>query len=81
MSRKRLEQLTEKERRNEYVPPMDFVRLYIRLGDKERSLARLEKVYQEHTRSVFDIKVDPLFDDLRSEPRFVDLLRRLNLDN
>ena len=50
VSRKRLEQLTEKERRNEYVPAMDFVRLYIRLGDKERSLAWLEKAYQEHTR-------------------------------
>ena len=78
VSRKRLEQLTEKERRNEYVPAMDFVRLYIRLGDKERSLAWLEKVQQE--RAIFDIKVDPLFDDLRSEPRFVNLLRRLHLD-
>ena len=80
VSRKRLEQLTEKQRRNEYVPAMDFVRLYIRLGDKERSLAWLEKAYQERSRSIFDIKVEPLFDDLRSEPRFVDLLRRLNLE-
>lgn len=78
-SQKRLEQLVEKARRGEFVPAMDFVRLYVRLGDKEQAFAWLEKAYGERTKLIFDIKVDPLFDDLSADPRFADLLRRLNL--
>jgi tetratricopeptide (TPR) repeat protein len=78
-SQKRLEQLVEKARRGEFVPAMDFVRLYVRLGDKEQAFAWLEKAYGERTRLIFNIKVDPLFDDLSADPRFADLLRRLNL--
>jgi TolB-like protein/DNA-binding winged helix-turn-helix (wHTH) protein/Tfp pilus assembly protein PilF len=79
-SRKSLEQLREKARRGEFVPAMDFVRLHVRLGDKQQAFAWLEKAYQERTRLIFAIKVDPLFDDLRADPRFIDLLRRLNLN-
>lgn len=80
-SRKRLEQLDEKARRGEFVPAMDFVRLHVRLGDKEQAFAWLEKAYEERTRLIFTIKVDPLFDGLRADARFADLLRRLNLEN
>jgi tetratricopeptide (TPR) repeat protein len=79
-SRKRLEPLGEKARRGEFVPAMDFVRLHVRLGDKEQTFAWLEKAYEERTRLIFAIKVDPLFDGLRADPRFADLLRRLNLN-
>ena len=58
---------------------MDFVRLHVRLGDKEQAFAWLEKAYEERTRLIFAIKVDPLFDDLRSDSRFQDLLRRVGL--
>ena len=80
-SRKSLEQLREKARRGEFVPAMDFVRLHVRLGDKQQAFAWLEKAYEERTRLIFTIKVDPLFDNLRTDPRFVDLLRRLNLNS
>ena len=78
-SRKRLEQLREKAWRGEFVPAMDFVRLHVRLGDKEQAFAWLEKAYEERTRFIFELKVDPLFDSLRADPRFTKLLRRLNL--
>ena len=57
VSRKRLEQLGEKARRGGYVPAMDFVRLYVRLGDQEQAFAWLEKAYEERLRLIFDIKV------------------------
>ena len=79
-SRKKLEQLRDKARREEFVPAMDFVRLYVRLGDKDQAFAWLEKAYEERTRLIFAIKIDPLFDGLRTDPRFADLLRRLNLN-
>ena len=80
VSRKRLEQLGEKARRGGYVPAVEFARLYVRLGDREQAFAWLEKAYGERTRLIFHIKVDPLFDGLRADPRFVGLLRRLNLE-
>jgi len=56
--------------------------IYVGLGDKDKAFEWLEKGYEE--RVVFgdatdDIKVDPIFDPLRSDPRFADLLRRMNL--
>jgi hypothetical protein len=39
----------------------------------------LEKAYGEHDSGLVSLAVDPLFDNVRSEPRFRDLLRRLKL--
>lgn len=79
MSRKGLEQLGEKTQRGEFEPAMDFARLHVRLRNKEQAFAWLEKAYQERTRFIFTIKVDPLFDGLRADARFQDLLRRVGL--
>jgi TolB-like protein/DNA-binding winged helix-turn-helix (wHTH) protein len=72
-----LESLQEKSKR-EYVSPMDLVVAHARLGNPEQTLAWLEEAYRQHGPGLSSLKVDPYFDFLRSNPRFQDLLRRMN---
>ena len=51
-------------------------REYARLGDKDAAFADLEKVFANRA-GARNMKVDPAFDDLRSDPRFASLLRRI----
>jgi len=60
-----------------YVAPTNFAKVYIGLGDKDQAFAWLEKGYQEHDFWLTFLKGDPIFDSLRSDPRFQDLLRRV----
>jgi len=62
-----------------YVPAFDFAQLYARLGDKDRAFENLEKTYKEAGHSIAFLKVEPELDNLRSDPRFTDLLRRVGL--
>ncbi len=57
-----------------------FLVAYAGTGQKERVLDLLEKAYAEHSNVVVEIKVDPIYDPIRGDPRFRDLLRRLQLD-
>jgi len=52
---------------------------YIALGDREKALASYENAVDKHTHTVTSLKVHPLLDPLRSEPRFVAMLRRVGL--
>jgi serine/threonine protein kinase/TolB-like protein/Flp pilus assembly protein TadD len=64
-----------------YVPAISRVGVYVGLGDKEKAFEWLGKAYEDRSigSSFATIKVDPVFDSLRSDPRFTDLLRRMNL--
>jgi TolB-like protein/DNA-binding winged helix-turn-helix (wHTH) protein/Tfp pilus assembly protein PilF len=62
-----------------YVPPLMLALIYVGLGDQTRALAWLEKSYQDRSLGEFDLLVDAGWDPLRSDPRFRDLLRRMNL--
>jgi TolB-like protein/DNA-binding winged helix-turn-helix (wHTH) protein/Tfp pilus assembly protein PilF len=53
---------------------------YSGTGQKERAVELLQQMYAEHSNAVVQIKVDPMFDPLRSDPRFKDLLLRLGLE-
>jgi TolB-like protein len=66
--------LSEKE----YVPPSQFAIVYVLLGDTGRAFEWLEKGFEEHDNGMLYLKVDPVWDPLRSDPRFKDLLRRVN---
>ena len=52
---------------------------YAGSGQKERVIELLHKAYTEHSNAAVQIKVDPMYDAIRNDPRFQDLLRRLGL--
>jgi TolB-like protein/DNA-binding winged helix-turn-helix (wHTH) protein/Tfp pilus assembly protein PilF len=56
----------------------ELARAYAGLGDRDRALEWLDKAYQERYPSVRVVRIDPQLDGLRSDPRFQDLLRRMN---
>ncbi len=62
----------------DYVSPGELAILHVALGDKEAALASLEKAYAAHDSQLMYLKVEPEFDPLRSDPRFQDLMRRMN---
>jgi len=67
--------------KEKYVPAVSRVEVYVGLGEKEKAFEWLGKAYEDRSiGSTFAmIKMDPIFDPLRTDPRFADLLRRMNL--
>jgi TolB-like protein len=62
-----------------YIPPFEFAVIYLGLGDKEHVFVWLEKAYEDRFATLIYLTVDPAFDNIRADPRFGDLARRLNL--
>jgi len=62
-----------------FVSAYDIATIYVGLGEKERALTLLEDGYEQRAEGLVWLKVDPVFDSLRSDPRFQDLLRRVGL--
>ena len=58
----------------------DMALLYIGLNDNEQAFYWLEKAYEQHDWILSWAKVDPRFDPVRSDPRFIELLKRMGLD-
>ena len=72
-----LARLTE-EAKSRYVSPYAWALLYIGFGEKERGIDELERAYQTgDTNYLFVVKVDPLLDDLRGDPRFEALVQKI----
>jgi TolB-like protein len=57
--------------------------IYAFLGDRENALQSLEQAYEERSgsRSVLSIKINPAYDFVRDDPRFQELLKKINLAN
>jgi adenylate cyclase len=77
LAQKRLERIKEKTARGEYVPAVEYVTAYMRLGDKEQAFAWLAKAVEERNRLAFEIKFNPIFDPLRGDSRFESLLQKV----
>ena len=63
----------------EYVSPAELAVLYAGVGDKEGAIASLEKAYASHDLQMQYLTIDPHYDSLRSDPRFVELIRKVGL--
>jgi serine/threonine protein kinase len=75
---KTIDQLKEISKR-QYVKAITFAEIYAGLGDKEQAFQWLEKSYEERAPDLIFIRIDPIFDNLHSDPRFADLVRRIGL--
>jgi serine/threonine-protein kinase len=60
------------------VAPFNLALVSLGLGDRIGALDHLEQAYEAHSELLVWLKIDKIFDPLRSEPRFVALMKRLN---
>jgi hypothetical protein len=69
----------EERSRGEFVLPLFFAWVYIGLGDREVAFDWLEKACRQQSFRIH-LLVDPIYDPIRPDPRFGDLLRRLGFN-
>jgi len=62
-----------------YISSYSIAQAYMRMGAQEKTFGWLEKAYEEHDSGLVSLAVEPMFDAVRSDPRFRDILRRMKL--
>jgi TolB-like protein len=62
-----------------YIPPTYFGMLFAGLGDKDKAMMWLEKAYDDRADGLTWLNVEPMLDEVRSDPRFQNLIRRIGL--
>jgi TolB-like protein/lipoprotein NlpI len=78
-ARQTIDRLNELSRRT-YVSPFWMATAWTGLGEKDQAFNWFEHLFAQHASGgAVSLKVNPIFDPLRSDPRFADLLRRANL--
>jgi len=78
-ARKILDQLKERSQQT-YVQPMWLAVIYVALGDSDQAFDSIQEAYEDRSTWLVYLKVDPLFDPIRQDPRFTDLLHRVGLN-
>jgi serine/threonine protein kinase/tetratricopeptide (TPR) repeat protein len=66
-------------RKRQYVPPWLVAVAYAGIGDKDRAIVWLERAYETRDVHLLTSGTNPALDSLRTDPRFQDILRRINL--
>jgi tetratricopeptide (TPR) repeat protein len=65
--------------KQKYIQPWSIAMIYAGLGEKDQAIAWLEKAYDDRSSYMVYLKVEPMLDNLRSDSRVDDLLRRMRL--
>jgi len=78
IERRSLENLKEYAK-TAYVSPLVFAGTYAHLGDKDEAFQWLEKAYEDRSVLLVQLKVSRDWDNIRSDPRFTDLVNRIGL--
>jgi DNA-binding winged helix-turn-helix (wHTH) protein/TolB-like protein len=76
---RKLVTLIEHNEYESYISSRKLASMYARLGEKDQAFGQLEKACRERDTLLVELKVDPAFDSLRSDPRFVRLLHLIGL--
>jgi adenylate cyclase len=76
-ARRHLDQLLKKY---EYVPCWFMAMAWVGLNDAERALEALEQAFRDHEPCMVSLKVDAIFDPLRKEKRYKDMVRGVGLE-
>ena len=72
--------LDELMKKYEYVPCWFLAMAWVGLDDKQRALEALEQAFRDHEPCMVSLKVDAIFDPLREEERFKDMVRGVGLE-
>jgi TolB-like protein/predicted Ser/Thr protein kinase len=67
------------ESQREYVSPYEIALYYARMGDRDHTFEWLEKAYAERSGRMEYIKMEDFFEPFHSDPRYIDLLKRMGL--
>jgi eukaryotic-like serine/threonine-protein kinase len=63
--------------KSQYVSPLDIATVQLGLGDKDAAFALLERAVDTHAGGLVFLAVDPRYDPVRQDPRFLRVLRRI----
>ena len=63
-----------------YVPPYNIALAYNAVGEREKAIDYLEKGFSEKDVRMVFLKIEPQWDNLRAEPRFRDLMKRMRFE-
>jgi serine/threonine-protein kinase len=74
-----LNELIERSK-NTYVSPSAIARVYFALGDNDQGIAWLERGYEERDIGMIGIRKNPVYDNVRSDPRFKALMKKMNFE-
>lgn len=70
-------EILQAESKRRYISPYFIAGDYASLGDKERVFEWLEKAYADRSSWLVELRADPVWDVVRSDPRYTDLLKRI----
>jgi serine/threonine-protein kinase len=66
--------------KQEYVPPVFFAYFYFALEENETAFTWLKRAYEEQDPYLIYLKVEPMYDPIRSDPQFAAMLKKMGLD-
>jgi len=72
-------ELLKNKSRAEYISPYEIATYYALMGDRDHTFEWLERAYAEHSGRLEYIKDEDFFEPFHSDPRYLDLLRRMGL--
>lgn len=76
-ARKKIEELKKLRGQPLYISPTSIAAIYSALGQSDEAIEWLEKGYEERAFQMQTLNLDPRWDNIRSDPRFADLVRRI----
>jgi serine/threonine protein kinase/TolB-like protein/Flp pilus assembly protein TadD len=72
-------EVLKNESQREYVSPNEMARYYALMGDRDHAFEWLEKAYADRSGRMEYIKNEDFFEPFHSDPRYIDLLKRMGL--
>jgi TolB-like protein/tetratricopeptide (TPR) repeat protein/predicted Ser/Thr protein kinase len=76
---KKIAEVLQEQAKRVYIDPVNIASAYAASGDKDKAFFWLEKAFAEKSDLIRILKTAQTFDSLRSDPRYADLLRRMNI--
>ena len=78
---RRVAEAMERLAKQSYVSPVYIGLVYDALGERDKEFAWYNKGYDDQAEWLLWLKLDPIFDDVRGDPRFQELIKRVNVAN